>query len=228
MELKITIPTDLSEITLEQYQNFLKAVADNEDEYFIMQKMLQYFCDIPLNISSSIPHKDVIEIVTKLNKLLAVTPELVTTFEMNGVKFGFEPSLDEISITAYADIDGYINSWETMHKAMAVLYRPIVKEQFGKYLIEPYNGTEQYGELMKQAPVNIALGASVFFYTLGTDLLKATLLSMEKNKQIMSSLKNTNLPNNGDGIQPYMHLLEETLLNLTNFPKFKFTKLLRG
>jgi hypothetical protein len=229
MKLEIKIPTDLSEVTLEQYQKFIKAIDQNDDEFFIMQKMLQYFCDIDLMVSSKLKHKDIIDIVTKLNDMLQATPKHVERFTLNGVDFGFEPSLDDIAITAYADIDGYVQSWDTMHKALAVLYRPVSKKQIGgRYLIEPYNGTEKYGEFMKQAPASIAISTRVFFYTLGNDLLKATLLSIQKDKQVMSSLKKHNLLNSGDGMLPFIQLLGETLLDLTNLQKFQFTKLLHS
>ena len=39
MELKVNVPTTLSEITLEQYQRFVKLEGDEE---FLTHKMLRY------------------------------------------------------------------------------------------------------------------------------------------------------------------------------------------
>jgi hypothetical protein len=50
-----------------------------------------------------------------------------------------------------------------MHKAMAVLFRPIKKKQGTKYLIEDYEGSHKYSELMKEIPLDVVMGAMVFF-----------------------------------------------------------------
>ena len=48
MKLEISIPTELKEIKLAQYQAFLKIAKDNEDAEFLHQKMVQTFCGIDL------------------------------------------------------------------------------------------------------------------------------------------------------------------------------------
>ena len=56
------------------------------------------------------------------------------TFEMTDknnktVKFGFMPKLDDISLGEFIDLDKYISDWQQMHKALSVLYRPVVFEK---------------------------------------------------------------------------------------------------
>ena len=41
------------------------------------------------------------------------------------VEFGFIPKLDNISLGEFVDLDSYMSDWDNMHKAMAVLYRPV-------------------------------------------------------------------------------------------------------
>jgi len=48
MKVKISIPTDLSEIKLHQYQKFLKIVGENEESDFLNHKMIQIFCGIDI------------------------------------------------------------------------------------------------------------------------------------------------------------------------------------
>ena len=43
MKAKITVPNDLSEIKLWQYQKFLKIQEQNEDDKFLASKMLEIF-----------------------------------------------------------------------------------------------------------------------------------------------------------------------------------------
>jgi hypothetical protein len=45
MELKVIVPTSLSEITLDQYQRFARLEGDEE---FLTHKMLEIFCGVPL------------------------------------------------------------------------------------------------------------------------------------------------------------------------------------
>ena len=48
MRVKITVPNDLSEIKLWQYQKFLKIQEQNEDDKFLASKRLEIFCGIKL------------------------------------------------------------------------------------------------------------------------------------------------------------------------------------
>ena len=46
MKVDIEIPESLNEITLEQYQRYLKIQDNNEDEKFLAVKMIEIFCDM--------------------------------------------------------------------------------------------------------------------------------------------------------------------------------------
>lgn len=95
----------------------------------------------------------------------------VPTFTHDGVKYGFIPDLDsELTYGENQDLCNYISDDKELHKAMAVAYRPITKEQGGKYLIEPYEGSSKYSNIMLDVPVEIALGMKVFFYSLTNEL----------------------------------------------------------
>ena len=135
---------------------------------------------------------------------------------MKCVAFGFIPNLEDMTFGEYTDLDTYITDWDLMHRAMAVLYRPIKNNGLnGTYDIEEYNGTVTYSEVMKNAPLDVALGATVFFYNLGNELLNATINFLETNKEVQNILQKGNLVKNGDGIVQSMLLLKETLQDLT-------------
>ena len=107
---------------------------------------------------------------------------------------------------------------------MAVLYRPITRRLGEKYLIEDYEGSDKYSEALKEMPLDIALGAYVFFYHLGNELLKSTMTYLEENPQVQSILNKHNLENAGDGTQVYMHSLKEMLEDLMKLPNYPFIK----
>jgi len=224
MKLEITIPTDLSEIKLSQYQKFLKIAKDNEDGEFLRQKMVQIFCDIDLKDVATIKYKQVSEITAKMFEQFTKKHQLVKTFKLKGKEFGFIPNLDDLSTGEYVDLDTYIVDWKDMHRAMAVLYRPITSKQGDKYLIEKYEGSEKYAELMQEMPLDVALGSYVFFYHLGKDLLASTMTFLEENPQVQSILSKHSLGKDGDGIHLSMPLLKETFEDLMTLPSYPFIK----
>jgi hypothetical protein len=120
----------------------------------------------------------------------------------------------------YIDLDTLITDWGNMHKAMAVLYRPVLKKKRELYDIEEYSTYEKYEEVMKHAPLNVALGALLFFYRLGIKLSRHILnssveeLTQEERTQVEKNL----LAKSGVGINQYMQSLEEIYLNLMRSP----------
>jgi hypothetical protein len=214
MKAKIIVPSTLDEITLKQYQEFIKAQEDSNDEEFIAMKMVSVFCNIEMKEVSNISYSSIIDVVEHLNNLFAKKHEFVKRFTLGGVEFGFIPDLENISFGEYIDLESNLTSFDTMHKAMAVMYRPVVKEQKNNYDIEQYVSSTNYAEVMEFAPVSIALAAQVFFWTLGSELLQATLGYLEKTmnkKQKEILAKQLNLESGGDGIAAYMHSLKEML-----------------
>jgi hypothetical protein len=227
MKVEINVPSSLSEIPLKHYQDFLKVQADSNDEEFVAQKMIEIFCGIPLADVVKMKLTSLNELIAHFTKLFSVKPEFQRTFkiktEQGEIEFGFIPELEEISFGEYVDLESHLTTWDTYHKAMAVMYRPIVKTRKDKYDILPYEPNKDFQELMKFAPLDVVLASSVFFWTLGNELLQATLIYLEKqvkkDKTLSETLaKQLNLEKDGDGINQYMHLLKETLQSSTQLP----------
>jgi hypothetical protein len=225
MKLEISIPTELKEIKLAQYQAFLKIAKDNEDEEFLNQKMVQTFCNIDLKDVAEIRFKDVLEITAALGKMFNVqSHRFINRFNLGGVEFGFIPDLEDMTFGEYTDLDTYIGDWDNMHKAMAVLFRPITKKGLNNtYEIEKYNGSITYSDVMKHAPLDVVFGANVFFYNLGNELLKSSMTYLENNQEIQTFLHQHNSVNDGGGIVQSMLLLKETLQDLIQLPSYQLT-----
>ena len=80
MEVKVTIPTKLSEITLEQYKKFIKVSEENEDVNFIQAKMMEIFCGISHEMATEMKYSDVENITGDINKMFLDKPDLVSRF----------------------------------------------------------------------------------------------------------------------------------------------------
>ena len=223
MDLQINVPTDLSEITLKRYQAYIDMQEKSNDEEFVAQKMIEIFCDIQLKDIVKIKLTSLQELVAHFITLFDVKPKFKPTFKIKDMEFGFIPELEEISFAEYVDLESTLSSWSTFHRAMAKLYRPITKKHGEKYQIAEYNPSPEMEELMKFAPLDVCIAASLFFWNLGNELLPATLNYLEKeikkNPELLTTFqKQLNLPNDGDGIKAYMHSLKEMLQSSMRLP----------
>jgi hypothetical protein len=212
MKIEINVPTSLSEVTLGQYQKFLKIAEDNPEGNFLNAKMIEIFCGIPLSDSYKLKMSSVTAIIDILNELLSQTPKRVEQFTMNGVQYGFIPDLDEMSLGEYVDLDGSASDWNNMHIAMNVLYRKIKIKKSGKYNIVDYN--VENPEKMKDMPLDAAIGSLFFFYNLGMELSKHTILSSSNQAEMEAYQEQLISETNGDGISQFMDSLTEILQNL--------------
>lgn len=204
MKLKVVVPESLKEITLEQYQRFARLDGDNE---FVTKKALEIFCNVPFQELPNIRLKDVSSVTQRINQMLSEKPSITLKFKMNGVEYGFIPDLEDMTYGEFVDLDSYLTDTANLHQAMAVLYRPIVEAAGKRYNIEPYDPMKVDAEAMKKMPMDIAMGAVLFFYHLGNDLLNAILTSSEV-EEMMNTLHQHNLESGGDGIKQSIHLLK--------------------
>ena len=212
MKVEILVPDKLSEITLGQYQKFVKLnTEENKDTPFLLEKMVEIFCSLNLQDILKIKFTSVQQIANKLNKLFEEEPKHVKTFSLNGVNYGFIPNLDDMTLGEYIDLDSNLSDWEKIHTAMAVLYRPIKVKKNNKYNIEEYTGPNN-AERMKEMPLNVAMGSMVFFYNLSNELLTTTLnFLVNEMEESMTLEQQQILEQNGVGINQSMDLLKGML-----------------
>ena len=198
MKTELNIPNSLAEITLKQYQKFLKIQEKNTDPYFLQCKMIEIFCNLDGKSVRLLKVFDADKIVEVLNKMFDKQPNLIRTFKMNGIEYGMIPDFDEMSLGEYIDLDTYIGDWDNMQTAMNVLYRPI-KEKIGKqYLIKDYDIDTK--EKLNQIPIDIVLGAVFFLYNLEIDLSK-TIVNYLEEYQKDNSMHQQIFQENTDGIK---------------------------
>lgn len=210
MKVKIQVPESLREISLEQYQTYNKINTEqNQNSNFLLHKTIEIFCNLNLQNVIKVEYNSVVKVAKMINDLFNQDVKLVPTFTMNGVGYGFIPDLDKITLGEYIDLDNTLSDWNNMHKAMAVLYRPIKDTLKEKYIIEDYKGSEG-AEKYKEMPLDIVMGSILFFYNLKNELLKTTLRYLNKEALMKLTIQQReDLLGSGDGITRYIDWLEE-------------------
>ena len=238
MSKKITleIPTELSSITLGQYQRYLKILDQNEgeeDSDFVNIKGIEIFCNVSLKEAYKVPVSQFKPITTHLSKLFKQKPPLqrdIKIIDVDGTELnlGFIPKLEDMTMGEFVDLDNYITDWQEMHKAMAVLYRPMKYKRKDKYIIHEYKASEEYHELMRDMPVSIAIGAMVFFYRLGKELAKYSMDYLLKQVQTKGTPMQVALEESGVGINQFILSLKEMSENLTRLQNYPINNALFG
>ena len=142
-------------------------------------------------------------------------PDLVKSFWLNNVEYGFVPDLDEITLGEYIDLDTYMGEWENIQIAMNVLYRPIKQKLGEKYLIEEYDPDTK--DKLINMPMDAVFGSIIFFYRLGIELSK-TMMNYLENEEGNLQVQGLDFLKNGDGIQAFTDSLEEILQDLKISP----------
>ncbi len=211
MKASITVPTSLSEVTLKQYQKFLKIQEMNEDEMFLQTKMIEIFCGVEYKDVLSIKVLDAERITKMLGDLFTQKPELVKSFEIDDVTYGFIPSLDDMTLGEYVDLDTFLGDWKNIHNAMNVLYRPVLQRSAERYKIADYDTTTK--DRLLDMPMDAVISSIFFFFHLGIDLSIA-MSHYSQEEMVKQQALPQDLEKSGVGMDQYMHSLRKILQDL--------------
>lgn len=209
-QLKIKVPSSLSDIKLSQYKEFLKESEGEEDEAKLAFKMVCIFCELPEVIVENISKQSYDGIVSDLNKVFVFDKDklpLINKVRYNGLEYGFIPNMDDITVKEQADADGYLKDWQKADMLMGVLYRPIASKRKDKYLIEDYKAGVSLDFTM-----DIVFGAYFFLQILYLDLLSCIPNFIKE--EVQQDQKLQSLVENGVGIKTFTNSLEEAFLGL--------------
>lgn len=172
--MEIILPENISEITLGQYIKHEELQQRELSALQFNRRKIALFTKLSYKETERMRQSDFDRTLKQIDTALNTEAEFNPLFMMHGVEFGFVPNLDKITIGEYADLTHYGVEPETLHRVMAVLFRPVVKKEKDTYSIMAYSGTEEYAEMMKDMPLNCVNGALVFFWSLASELQTAT------------------------------------------------------
>jgi hypothetical protein len=204
MKQEITVPESWQDIRVYQYKAFLKSIKPYEKvedyEKIKLEKAMSHFCNISSEEISKLPLETYNGVSAYIENLFieGQNLSLVKKFVLGETKYGFIPSLDEMSYGEYLDLSTYAkDTWDNISTILSVLYRPILKESGETYKLQPYNGTEENTEILfnKALTMDIVWGAIGFFTHLQQDLVNAMLgysvkrvREMEIDSQVVETL----------------------------------------
>ena len=212
-ELELSIPTSYSDIKLKKWLELQKELVNYEgDEDAITALMFYHLCGLDPKYINNIPVDSYIEIKNELAGFINnVELPLQRFIQIDGVEYGFEPNLSQMTYGSFADITKYnvIGIDENWPKIMSILYRPIENKKGDMYTIQPYKGLGD-DKIFLNVNMDVHFGALFFFVHLLTDLLSATLKSLkveglppniksilEKSGEITKRLLNLQMDNMG-------------------------------
>ena len=107
------------------------------------EALISLLSDIPTKLISKLSLPDITVILSRLAQLQQEQDTtLKKIIEVDGKEYGFHPSLSDITLGEYADIEHFIKEGVEKHlpDIMAILYRPIVEREGDAYIIEAYDG----------------------------------------------------------------------------------------
>ena len=168
--MKISIPLSAGDISLAQFCSFHAAKSDLERIMAITGKSRK--------LVEGFKAATISEIISSFEWAMnhgASRHE--NTFVIEGMRLGFIPDLNSISLKEHIDLDTYSNMiWKKDHHPdythlpdlMSILFRPVKGMLGNKYEIEEYDGSRKrlHMDRVMQIPLDRINGALVFFSTI--------------------------------------------------------------
>lgn len=215
MKVKFQVPASLKDIPLKDYiayQKILDANKDAQESEFVTMKMVSIFCNVSYEDLQKLSLTQYDVVVQMLQDVFGQKPTFRNRIKIGDTDFGFIPKLDDISLGEYVDLENYMKSPTTYHKAMAVLYRPVTLKVKETYLIEDYEGSDKYAEFFLDCDLDTTLGAMLFFWNLGKELLSDMKTYLQEELKTTNMESAHSLDSDGAGInQSFIWQMEASL-----------------
>tara|TARA_R110000803_G_scaffold108539_1_gene176852 strand:+ start:6632 stop:7282 length:651 start_codon:yes stop_codon:yes gene_type:complete len=197
--MKVTLPDDFSEITVGQYMKLWAMYEKENDAYNAQRRCIELLAGLEPNALQDATWDSIERASATLNWLME-DPDpftrkmpLVRRFELKGQQYGFIPDLSKLTVGEYADLETMCSGgvFKSLEKLCAILFREVIDEKLDKYEIANYRISKERKEAMLDLPMNIAIGAVVFFCNTAKELISTTQHYLEKEKAKVKAMQST-------------------------------------
>ena len=182
--MKFKLPKDYGDITLRQMVAFMEAKTQVQQLMAITGFPQLHVMDFKQKEADLI-----IESFTNASNI--GTPRHEQTFLVDGMRLGFIPDLDALSLREYIDLDSYAKeiwkgdctiNYKYFPDLLCILFRP-VNSMLGEYYdIDPYTVDKlpRYKRYIDSMTMDRVNGAMVFFSNFLSDLIVSSLDYLEQ------------------------------------------------
>jgi len=207
--MKITLPDNFSEITVGQYMKLWAMYEEEDDAHNAQRRCIELLSGLEPNSLQDATWDSLAEASSTLNWLMEepdpfnLKMPLIRRFKLKGKEYGFIPDMSRLTVGEYADLETICKNgvFEVLEKLCAILFREVTTEKLDKYEIVNYRVSRERKEAMLDLPMNIAVGAIVFFCSTAKELISTTQHYLEKQENQAVA---TQFTINGGGIMSYM------------------------
>ena len=201
MKVKIRIPESYADITVSMYKRIMKHWRSESGGTDAVKRVLKELCGTTEDVIERMYVEDFNAVVRDLTWLFAEPKlsdfDLQQHFMLEGVKYGFIPNMQNLTVGEFADLETYMEGgmFDNLQEVLAILYRPVTREKSKLYEIESYEPSQIKTDMMGECPMDVAIGAVVFFYRIEIALANDLPLSLPATE------RQTRLAKSGDGTQ---------------------------
>ena len=177
MSIQVTIPIDLSDITIAQWQAAMKLEKSREtmNEMQYVVEVVKLFTDEPdRNRLVYVQSGTLLRVYKRIQEAFtkrADTEQMLTTFELGGELYGLNPNLSAVTSIEYAEAIEVAKQGDAeLHNLMQVFIRKVTDmNSKGEYIIEPYTYSEDRAKLIQnEMDMDKVLRVQAFFLTIST------------------------------------------------------------
>jgi hypothetical protein len=203
-ELTINIPQSYEDITLKKWlalQTEIENYKDNEEA--VTAVIFYHLCGLDPAYLQGLSVNDYNTIKSDIETFIGKTELPLQKFvTIDGVEYGFEPNLSQMTYGAYVDITKFetFNIDKNWQKIMNILYRPVVRKKGDMYSIKPYIPNDDDSKWL-DVGMHVHFGALFFFVHLSTDLL-SSILKSTMEMELPHNIKQI-LARSGEVMQPF-------------------------
>lgn len=175
--MKLTVPTELKDITLGRYMAYEAAQGALEQ--------VAALCGITVEVARQIDREDFAKVEQLLGTLMEAPEQdyqLQPIVEVNGQQYGIIPNFARITTGEYIDLETLCeDAYNNFPQIMAIVYRPVLEHYGNEYRIAAYTGDEKHGWALHMN-MDAVLGALAFFLNTGLRLSNASLRYLQAAK----------------------------------------------